>query len=69
MYQVSAEPMPNNPAKGYLGTTSGLWMVVIEDLGERNIPKYPTRTINKENLEYEEAQRIAQELENKLNAA
>jgi hypothetical protein len=67
MYLVEPKPMPgNNPQ---VGDTSGLWRVMFADLGiTLPIPQNPAQRTHAENLPYEEAARIANELEKKLNS-
>lgn len=67
MYRVEPIPMPgNNPPTG---EKSGLWRVMFADLGKSSvIPEHPAQRTHAENLSYEDAARIASELEKKLNA-
>jgi hypothetical protein len=57
--RVYAEPMPDNPAKN-IGDKTGLWRVIIESGGERDI--------HKENLPYPEAFKLASDPQRKYDA-
>jgi hypothetical protein len=57
--RVYAEAMPDNPAKT-IGDKTGLWRVIIESGGKRDV--------HKENLPYAEAFRLASDLQRKYDA-
>jgi hypothetical protein len=67
MFRVEPVPMPgNNPRTGQ---KDGLWRVMFADLGTGSvIPEHPAQRTHAENLSYEDAERIARELEKKLNS-
>lgn len=67
MFRVEPRPMPgNNPQ---VGEKSGLWRVMFADLGAGStISQNPAQRTHAENLSYEEAAIIADELEKKLNS-
>lgn len=67
MFRVEPLPMPgNNPRTG---EKSGLWRVMFADLGTGSvISEHPAQRTHAENLSFEEATRIADELEKKLNS-
>ena len=58
--RVYAEPMPDNPARNNVGDKTGLWRVVIDSGGVKDIYK--------ENLPYAEAFKLASDLQRKYDA-
>lgn len=67
MYPVEPKPIPGNNPRA--GDKSGLWRVMFTDVGTDSvIPKNLPQRTHAENLSYEEAAIIADELEKKLNS-
>lgn len=66
MYQVEPKPMPgNNPLSG---DTTGLWRVMFTNMGTGSVAlSNPPQRTHAENLSYEDAVKVAKELEKKLN--
>jgi len=60
--------MLDNPAKGKVGVSSGLWQLKVEDWGEGKVmPTNPPYYYADENLTQEEATEKRRELEDSLN--
>lgn len=69
MYRVSIEPMHGRPEDKTIGDKSGLWKVVVYNEGSGSVvPRNPPKRVYADNVSYDEAFRIADEAENKLNA-
>ena len=67
MIRVDAEPMKGTSEEKMAGDTSGLWKVVSYDQGTGSIIQNSPGRIRATNLTYDEALKMADELENRLN--
>lgn len=68
MYQVTIEPMPDNPAKKVIGDKSGLWRVAVYDLGKGSVIQKTLVGYPAENLEYDQAFDLAQNIKDEQYA-
>ena len=68
MYRVDPEPMQGRLEDRTLGDKSGLWKVVVYDQGTGSIIQKGPGRVHASNLSYDEAFKMAGELEDRLNA-
>jgi len=67
LYRVTSKMMPDNPAKGRAGVSTGLWQVVVFKRRGAYVEDQDFVAVHDANLPYEEARQAGRKLERELN--